>query len=257
MPEVPEVTYMVDKIRKEYENVTLKRITLISGRYMRNIPRGFNYFKSSKMKVINNKGKFIYIILANGQSLWITLGLTGELSREKNKYTRIKFNTNYGSFYLNDMRNFGTFSIHTTNESLDRKLRKLGPDPLTYEFTYNSFIRSLDKQNKNQNIGNVLMKQDFIAGIGNYLRAEVLYLAGISPYCKLRNIPEWYYRQLYLVICKEVLRVYTRQKKKGLYANYFRVYRQSKDPKGRRVIGEKFKNNRTMWWSPKSVKLEC
>ena len=256
MPELPEVTWMVDRIRRKFKGCLLKRIKVISGRYMNREIKGIDIFKRGIVDEVENKGKFVYIILHNGVAIWITLGLSGVLTEHKDKYARIKFNTDCGYFYLNDVRNFGTITISSV-KSLERKLNTLGPDPLHDRFSYKEFKERYLRQRQNQKIGDVLLKQDLVSGIGNYLRAEILYRARVSPHCKLKDIPESYLKKIYGLIYSVAKESYKHQTKHGLHTYDFKVYKKRFDPKGKPVIGEPFKNKRTMWWVPLDVMLKC
>lgn len=57
---------------------------------------------------------------------------------------------------------------------------KLGPDPLDPQADSRRFIERVTRSNTA--IGQLLMDQSVIAGIGNVYRAELLFRAGISPY---------------------------------------------------------------------------
>ena len=61
-------------------------------------------------------------------------------------------------------------------------LRKLGPDPLTSELTASQIVDRLQLVRfYRRQLGGLLTDQSFIAGIGNYLRCEILFVAGLSP----------------------------------------------------------------------------
>ena len=57
------------------------------------------------------------------------------------------------------------------------------------EFRLDIF-RSLAKKYSNRNITSFLMDQQVISGCGNYIKAEVLYYARISPCRKIGNLKE-------------------------------------------------------------------
>jgi len=56
----------------------------------------------------------------------------------------------------------------------------LGPDPLRPDFSSKEFFRRLDQQ-LSREIGEALLDQQVIAGVGNILRIEILFGAGIHP----------------------------------------------------------------------------
>jgi formamidopyrimidine-DNA glycosylase len=94
--------------------------------------------------------------------------------------------------YFYDQLSFGTLKIIGTQKELDKKLKELGPDIMDMETTFSIFKEQLFKQkgNKDKMIGNIIVNQKIISGIGNYLRADVLWVAGISPFRKLNNISD-------------------------------------------------------------------
>ena len=58
-------------------------------------------------------------------------------------------------------------------------LKKLGPEPLSFNFSANYFNKSL--KNKKKNIKNLLMDQFFVSGIGNIYANEALFMSKINP----------------------------------------------------------------------------
>ncbi|MEM4497447.1 MAG: hypothetical protein QW692_01315 [Nitrososphaerota archaeon] len=70
---------------------------------------------------------------------------------------------------------------------LERLKLDLGPDPLSDEWdeerAYENIIRFQDEK-----IGNALLNQSVIAGIGNILRNEILFRAGVDPERRVRDL---------------------------------------------------------------------
>ncbi len=72
-------------------------------------------------------------------------------------------------------------------------LRRLGPDILPYPGT-GPFAdacfreRPLSPENRDRAIGAALLDQTIIAGIGNYLRAEILFVCRISPFTLVSSL---------------------------------------------------------------------
>lgn len=68
-------------------------------------------------------------------------------------------------------------------------LARLGPDPLNQTVSTDELLRVLDDRRfRGRNLGGLLLDQGFVAGIGNYLRSEILFEAGISPWTKPRDL---------------------------------------------------------------------
>ena len=189
MPEAPEIRQYADDLINFFNKKELINIKIHSGRYIRHsLPKNFNELNKllpQKIKDIKTKGKFIYIILNNGYVLAFTMGLSGFFTTDPLKHNHIEFVTNKESIFMNDMRNFGTFEIQPNLDKLNIKLNKLGPDIFNVskvEFT------NIIKESSNTEIGAFLMKQEKISGIGNYLRAEILWLSKIDPFRKIKNL---------------------------------------------------------------------
>ncbi len=63
-----------------------------------------------------------------------------------------------------------------------RFIRKIGPDLLDPSVTVEQVaLRYMDDRFKRRRLATILLDQGFLAGIGNYLRSEILYVAGVHP----------------------------------------------------------------------------
>jgi endonuclease-8 len=61
-------------------------------------------------------------------------------------------------------------------------LTRIGPDVLDAAFDAKAALARLrDKRFERRNLGALLLDQSFIAGLGNYLRVEILWLAKLAP----------------------------------------------------------------------------
>lgn len=64
-----------------------------------------------------------------------------------------------------------------------------GPDPMfEYELFRSNIFENLNKSDFNKPICEVLLNQRYFNGIGNYLRAEILYRAGIPPFQSAKEV---------------------------------------------------------------------
>ncbi|CAL8466327.1 g5863 [Coccomyxa elongata] len=68
---------------------------------------------------------------------------------------------------------------HGSMELYEEKLAKLGPDPLREDADKERLWEVMQKSKKS--IGQLLMDQTAVAGIGNIYRAEILFKAGVHP----------------------------------------------------------------------------
>ena len=68
---------------------------------------------------------------------------------------------------------------------------KLGPDVLDLEVEAETiYSRLLDKKFINRKFSGLYLDQGFLAGIGNYLRSEILWAASLSPFSTPLKTPE-------------------------------------------------------------------
>lgn len=100
----------------------------------------------------------------------------------------VEFIFREGTLYFYDQLSFGTIKIFTNSKDLNKKLSTIGVDLMDLNTTFEMFYEQIMKENGNKYIGNVLLNQKLISGVGNYLRSDVLFLSKISPFRRLKNI---------------------------------------------------------------------
>jgi endonuclease-8 len=80
--------------------------------------------------------------------------------------------------------------LHPTDELLrSRVLTELGPDVLVEPFDDDEYLRRM-RRDDDRELGDAIMDQRIVAGIGNIYKAESLYLAGANPWRRLRDVPD-------------------------------------------------------------------
>ncbi len=70
----------------------------------------------------------------------------------------------------------------------DRRIAGLGPDVLADEFDEQRFLRRLREDDQSRGIGDAVLDQRNLAGIGNAWKAEGCFLAGIDPWRPLSEV---------------------------------------------------------------------
>ena len=164
-------------------------------------------------------------------------------------HLNVEFITDYKniSFYFYDQLSFGTLKAVSSNDGnetllLEKKLKELGPDLLDESTTFEVFKTNIKKKvNENKPIGNVIVNQKIISGVGNYLRADALWMAKISPFRKVIDINDNELKLLYTSLIGLIWGDYDYKNgvKKGYinsslklpndYKLDFFIYRQEKD----------------------------
>jgi formamidopyrimidine-DNA glycosylase len=286
MPEVIEVKTYTDFIRDKILNKTLQDIEIQNGRYKRKGP--FEHYKELlkelplKIKAVESKGKFMYIELSNGMYIGFTLGLSGgwffrskgssvlnhgldfssKYSIEnKEKYEgyfqkslthiNVEFKTSIGDLLFYDTLSYGTIKVFKNEDELQKKLNTLGVDIMDEELDFKLFDERIHlKKNLQKPIGNVLVDQKTISGVGNYLRSDALWMAKISPFRKIKDIDEKELKILYHDLRALIWGQYDRKggvKMKLIlktdklpedYKRDFFVYQEEKDVFGKKVVKE-------------------
>jgi endonuclease VIII len=72
----------------------------------------------------------------------------------------------------------------------DQRLAALGPDVLAESFDHERFLARLRGDDQRRAIGEALLDQRNIAGVGNLWKSEACFLAGIDPWRPLRDMSD-------------------------------------------------------------------
>lgn len=88
-------------------------------------------------------------------------------------------------------------------------LARLGPDPLNQTVSAEQLLTVFDDPRfRGRNLGGLLLDQGVVAGIGNYLRSEILFEARLSPWAKPRDLDTQQRKALVAAILNLVQRTY-------------------------------------------------
>ncbi len=201
MPELPEVTVVVNSLNEAIKGLVLESIEYDWAKKFYWNEFSIKDLKGAKIKGLRRIGKVIVVDLSSGFSFVIHLKLTGQLiyldektrvsgghpipplnSPVPNSTTRVTFTfTNGGHLYFNDLRKFGWVKVVKTNEqSIKAAIGKteLGPDPMTMK--YEEFYERIKKKPQAR-IKKLLMDQSFVSGVGNIYSDEALWRAKVHP----------------------------------------------------------------------------
>jgi len=262
MPEGAEVRVISEGLAKKVGPRVCKEMTPISGRYTKKAIPGIELFENSKVTGIGVKGKLIFWIFNNETFLLNTLGMSGTWSSDgDHKHARVRFDFNTGDpVFFVDTRNFGTLKLIKGKSAIISKLGTLGPDMLNEEVSFEKFAAALDRR-QHWTIAKALMNQSVVCGVGNYVKAETLYRAEISPHRIIGSLSTAEIESLN-TCCQAVLRqayndrgasIRTYRDADGNTGNatfQFRVYGKKHDPQGNEVIREQTDDGRTTHWVP-------
>lgn len=223
MPELPEVEIIVTGLRKEVVGRTFSDVWTDTESLVKQ--DSFDNFRKKiigrKIASIKRRGKNILLFLDDDNILLIHQKISGHLLIGKwkfednkwiapagplsddrvNTYLHMVFSLDDGrQIALSDQRKFAKIEL-IKDANFD-----LGIEPLEIDFI--SFKEIFRK--KRGKIKQLLMKQEFIAGIGNIYASEILYRSNIHPEEDASNLDEKDLKNIYnsmQFILKEAIRL--------------------------------------------------
>lgn len=164
--------------------------------------------------------------------------------------------------YYSDSRFGGNFSICAyPSLEYEHVFKDVGPDLLTNEVDFNVYReRITNTRLKTKKISEFMMDQKQLSGVGNWLRAEILYFCRINPHRQLMSLSE---TDIYNLFYYTKYIIFTALEKKGLtlqsyldpYGNTGTYecycYGRDFDPYGNPINSlEKDKDGRRLHWCP-------
>tara|TARA_B100000700_G_C15023445_1_gene846933 strand:+ start:562 stop:1341 length:780 start_codon:yes stop_codon:yes gene_type:complete len=256
MPEAPEVRVMSKALAALWSGQTLQKVEVLSGRYLKKDLTGLQLINQNlplKIIGIGAHGKFSYAIIENEIFAWFTMGMSGNWSKTKTNHSRVKFTFNNFETYFDDIRNFGTIKFVRGKHKMIEKLESLGHDIIAEDISSEEYILRMNAK-ANWPLAKVLMDQSIIAGIGNYIKADSLWLAKLSPKKLVKDCSEEELINLKNCVRRVMLQSLQANPNSISYksnSSKFLIYGKKEDPDGNPVIKETTADKRNTYWCPK------
>ncbi|MEO6405551.1 MAG: endonuclease [Ferruginibacter sp.] len=188
------------------------------------------WMQHKKLTDILTWGKHILFVFNSG-IVRVHLGLFGEIQINERK----KVNP---SFYLRFAK--GEINGYVVRaQKLDKPLEETydwRTDILSTKFS-RPYLKKLLEKYSAKTIDDVLMNQDVFSGVGNKIRNEALYRAGIHPHSITGKIPVKKISELINEVVKYAKLFYKQLEKKGIH-DFFQVYKQEYAADGSEVTME-------------------
>ena len=205
MPEGPEIKRLATRLDKVLTNQPLEEFQFSYG----DLDRFNDQLRVQKITKIDSKGKALLIFFESGLTLYSHNQLYGKwliVRKGKipktNRAQRLTISTSRHSAFL-----YSASSIEVLQpEELEDHpyLIKLGPDALAEDTNWKQIYQQLTSSRfEGRSLGALLLDQHFVAGIGNYLRSEILHVSGLSPSDRPRDLSVYKKQSL----SKDILRV--------------------------------------------------
>lgn len=214
-----------------------------------------------KIKSVTARGKKIIFTLDNGQFLVSSLGMEGRWVPKPENHSNLWIECEKFRFYYDDSRHFGDFSVALNQSELDEVMKTVGYCLLTQrdKITTEWWSKQFSNKRIKKPVCDFLLDQSRFSGIGNWVRAEVLYRAQINPYRKIYELsPEEVetLRQSTFNVIDEALSSYgltlrTYKDPHGRTGTFKRAcYKKENDPLGNPVQHDKVGADRIIHWVP-------
>lgn len=258
MPELPEVETVRIGLSSLIISKQVSNVSHDTDKSFPNAPADVDRFLvGARILDVRRRAKVLLIDLDSIYSLVIHLKMTGQLvfvadnqrfgaghpndsliGQLPDKSTRVMLSFSDGShLYFNDQRKFGWVRLLPTVEVANIDfMRRLGPEPLSDEFTPDVLFDRLQRR-KNTSIKAALLDQSVLAGVGNIYADEALWGAKIHPATKVVQLSSVQVRKLHQEL-QYVLNLsiekggssdrnyVNAEGKKGSYISFARVFRR-------------------------------
>ena len=138
------------------------------------------------MLAVKRHGKWIFVPLANGRTLVIHLGMTGQLTvspqavpRAAHTHVVLGLDGTGTQLRFRDIRRFGSVSLLAPNGTIEKYVEELGlgPEPFHVEAAY--WREQLARTRRA--LKAVLLDQRVVAGVGNIYADESCFAARLHP----------------------------------------------------------------------------
>lgn len=257
MPEGPEVYVMTTKFSRRFPVGTkLVKVNSLCKRYENltvNLPL--------QIKEIYSRGKKSVIKCNKNVGILVSYGMSGHWELKNNKYAQLEFvGSNGKKYYWTTSRSLPICSVQFLPlQKLQNELDRLGVDIIHHNPRPQEVLNVFG--NRKQNICAFMMDQTKFAGIGNYIKAVVLYRCGISPHCKVCDLyddEKWLIWTTAQQVASEAIAAQGmgikdyKDENGELIGVSFDItpYQMEFDALGNKVISEQIAG-RTTWWVPK------
>lgn len=190
MPEGPEIRRAADKIEAVLKDKIVEAIHF-------GLPPLKKFAKpltGSRVAALETRGKALLTHFDSGLTIYSHNQLYGVwriVKRDKlpktNRQLRLAIHTDRHSALLYSASDI---SVWKTEKIEDHPfLRRIGPDILNPHLTWREVAERLQsKAFSGRALNSIFLDQAFLAGLGNYLRSEILFIAGLNPAQKARDL---------------------------------------------------------------------
>ena len=190
MPEGPEIRRAADRIAKVVQGRVIERVEF-------GLPRLQEFegmLSGVKVNELETRGKALLTHFDNDLTLYSHNQLYGRwyvVKRDRlpktNRSLRVALHTATHSALLYSASDI---EVLTADELTTHKfLARIGPDILSQDLTPQRVVQQLeDAKFRGRKLAHLYLDQGFLAGVGNYLRSEILFEARVNPNLRPKDL---------------------------------------------------------------------
>ncbi len=183
MPEGPEIRRVATRIHKVLAGREAQKVVFTQPK----VARFSQQLSGQRVEWVSSRGKALLTHFDNGLTIYSHNQLYGRwyiTRRDKpprtNRTLRLAICTETHSALLFSASDIEVHSAETL--ASQKYLARLGPDALDEEVVWRDVLARLqDPKFAGRSLAALYLDQSFVAGIGNYLRSEILFSAGVNP----------------------------------------------------------------------------
>jgi formamidopyrimidine-DNA glycosylase len=188
LPELPEVETVTADLRPHLVGRTIAGCDLRFPAIVRHPspPAFVSGVTGRRIEAMSRRGKYILHHVDSGELMVVHLGMTGQWryvrpDAEEPPHLHAVFTLDDGfQVRYRDARRFGRLLLGTEEELVgDRKMPRLGPEPIDPDFTATDLYRRLHV--RRAPLKALLLDQMVVAGVGNIYADEACFQARVRP----------------------------------------------------------------------------
>lgn len=268
MPEGTEIYFMKQYLNSHFLNELLTDINVL-GKLKKN--PNFNDIKfPCNLQSINQNGKLLWFEIKSeiDEKLWkifFTFGLKGGFGLNQNSnHNKIEFKFQNRSFFFKDSSNFGSVTLVDDDKKSNAILKKRGYN------LYQNLSNAIDEETFKKNLAKLrkpiplceflLNRQNYLSGIGNVLKCEILYHAKLSPHRLTDSLSDSEIQALHVAINKVIKESIEMKGRTCDYSDFYNekectyfqkgvcVYQKEQDNLDNQITCEETSDKRKTYW---------
>ena len=190
MPEGPEIRRAADKVARRLVESTLTSVRLPYPP----ISEFGEVIGNANVESVTSRGKALLMRFDNGLTLYSHSQLYGRWTVNR-VTTKVRWNRSLRAEFISKGYAVRLWSatdvevVPTRDEEAHPYIAKLGPDVLDKTTTPDVIKNRLESPRFNgRSAASLMLDQSFVAGLGNYLRSEILHQAGVHPKTRPKDL---------------------------------------------------------------------